>query len=56
MSRPSINPAQELNRLVSDGISTDIYLALEAHGIFRTVGERVKLADASTYQPMFVAL
>ena len=56
MNKSSTDPVQELNRLVSDGISADIYLALEAHGIFRAIGERVPLADASTYQSMLVAL
>lgn len=42
--------------MVSDGVSTDIYLAHEAHGIFRTIGERTKLADHSKYQPMLLAL
>lgn len=56
MNQPSSDPVHELSRLVSDGISTDIYLAFEAHGIFRTIGERVALADSSTYQPMLVAL
>jgi hypothetical protein len=55
-----INPARpavaELNRLVTDGIQTDIYLALESHGIFKTIGERTQAADASTYQPMLLAL
>jgi hypothetical protein len=55
-----VNPTRpaviELNRLVIEGISTDIYLALEAHGIFRTIGERIPAANASTYQPMLVAL
>jgi hypothetical protein len=56
MNMPSNNPVEELKRLISDGISTDIYLALEAHGIFRTIGERAPSATASTYQPMLVAL
>ena len=56
MNKSIANPAQELVRLVSDGISTDIYLAHEAHGIFRTIGERAPSATASTYQPMLVAL
>ena len=56
MSNVSTDPAQELKRLVSDGISTDIYLAHEAHGIFRAIGERAPSASASTYQPMLVAL
>lgn len=56
MNMPSTNPVQEFKRLVSDGISTDIYLAHEAHGIFRTIGERAPSATASTYQPMLVAL
>jgi hypothetical protein len=47
---------QELKRLLSDCISTDIYLALEAHSIFKMIGERVKAATASTYEPMLVAL
>ncbi len=56
MHKSGTNPAKELNRLVSDGISTDIYLAHEAHGIFRAIGERVPSANASTYQHMLVAL
>src|ERR1700730_17056700 len=56
MKKPGTNPVQELQRLVSDGISTDIYWPLEAHGIFRTIGERAPSATASTYQPMLVAL
>jgi hypothetical protein len=56
MKKSIANPKQELTRLVSDGISTDIYLAHEAHGIFRTIGERAPSATASTYQPMLVAL
>jgi hypothetical protein len=56
MHKPRTDPAQELDRLVTDGISTDIYLAHEAHGIFRAIGERVPSADASTYQHMLVAL
>src|SRR6266404_9411077 len=52
----SIYPVQEFKRLVTDGISTDIYLAYESHGIFRTIGERAPSATASTYQPMLVAL
>ena len=50
------DPVRELNRLVTDGIYTDIYLALEAHHIFRSIGERVPSANASTYQSMLVAL
>jgi hypothetical protein len=50
MNKPNTDPVQELNRLVSDGISTDIYLAHEAHSIFRAIGERVPSANASTYQ------
>ena len=56
MNQPSTDPVQELKRLVSDGISTDIYLAHEAHGIFRAIGERVPNANASTYQPMLAVL
>lgn len=56
MNQPSTDPAQELKKLVSDGISTDIYLAYEAHGIFRVIGERVPNSNASTYQPMLAVL
>ena len=56
MSGPGTPAFQELKRLVSDGISVDIYLALEAHGIFKTIGEHVAAADASTFQRMLVAL
>jgi hypothetical protein len=52
----SINPVQELDRLVREGISTDFYLAYEAYGIFRTIGERTPSANASTYRAMLVAL
>jgi hypothetical protein len=55
MNKASTDPIQELTWLVTDGISTDIYLAFEAHGIFRTIGERASLADSSTYRPMLVA-
>lgn len=56
MNKPSTDPVQELNRLVTDGFSTDIYLAHEAHGIFRAIGERAPSAGASTYQFMLAAL
>lgn len=56
MNNQRIEPVHELKRLVFDGISTDIFLAHEAHGIFRTIGERTPNATASTYQPMLVAL
>lgn len=57
LSRVPAHPAVlELSTLVADGVSADIYLAMEAHGIFRTIGERVAEADASTFQPMLVAL
>lgn len=49
-------PLVEFKRLVTDGISTDIYLAYEAHDIFRQIGERAQLAGNSAYQPMLVAL
>jgi hypothetical protein len=47
-----VHEFQELKRLLPDGISTDIYLALEAHSIFKTIGEGVRAATASTYEPM----
>jgi hypothetical protein len=53
---PVSRAGQELRRLVADGVRADIYLALESHGIFKTIGERVAAADASTYQPMLLAL
>jgi hypothetical protein len=56
MFNPGRPAATELNRLVSEGIAADIYLAHEAHGIFKTIGENVAAAEASTYQPMLVAL
>ncbi|MGH7867677.1 MAG: hypothetical protein ACREP9_08625 [Candidatus Dormibacteraceae bacterium] len=56
MSQSATNPFPEFKRLVTDGISADIYLAYEAHHIFRQIGERAQLADSSTYQPALVAL
>jgi hypothetical protein len=56
MNKTSTDAARELSRLTSDGISTDVYLAHEAHSIFRAIGERAPSASASTYQPMLVAL
>ena len=41
MNNQGIEPVHEWKRLVFDGISTDIFLAHEAHGIFRTIGERL---------------
>lgn len=56
MNHPWHPAALELKRLLADGIRSDIYLALESHGVFKTIGERVQAADASTYQPMLIAL
>ncbi len=56
MFNPARPAANELNRLVSDGIAADIYLAFVAHSIFKTIGERVPAAEASSYQRMLVAL
>jgi hypothetical protein len=56
MNNQGIEPVHELKRLVFDGISTDIFLAHEAHDIFRAIGERTPNAAASTFQPMLVAL
>src|ERR1700679_3828200 len=56
MNMPNTNPVQEFKRVISEGISTDIYMAHEAHVIFRAIGERPPPATASTYQPMLVAL
>jgi hypothetical protein len=56
MNHPWHPAALELKRLLADGVRSDIYLALESHGVFKTIGERVQAADASTYQPMLIAL
>jgi hypothetical protein len=47
---------QEFKKILTDGVQTDIYLALESHGIVKTIGERVKAANASTFQPALLAL
>lgn len=56
MNHPWHQAGLELKRLLAEGIRTDIYLALESHGVFKTIGERVEAADTSTYQPMLLAL
>lgn len=56
MNGPATSAVEDMKRLLSDGIYTDIYLALEAHSIFKAIGERVPSAEASTYQPMLAAL
>lgn len=60
MSRTKSGPGhpavQEFKKILSDGVQTDIYLALESHGIVKTIGERVQAANASTFQPALLAL
>lgn len=43
MNHPSHPAALELKRLLVDGIRSDIYLALESHGVFKTIGNAYRL-------------
>jgi len=53
---PAHPAIQEFRKILTDGVQTDIYLALESHGIIKTVGERVDAANASSFQPALLAL
>jgi len=44
MFNPARPAAHVLNKLVSEGITADIYLVFEARSIFKKIGERVPAA------------